>query len=251
MQSTKFRSLQTARSSVQSPIEIIFPLVAENAEIKTSESESLLESRESTDGKEEGSKESARDDRQVSITAIPENGEKPKLNILEVLKGMGHAFQLLMRQPNPVAQDARGDSRSDGPASSTTGQQYREQAEHLRSEINKRSGQLERVVAAAIEANQDKDLIVKRILQNLQARLGQAKQRADKILKEPESGELAVRTLNSINQGMGNLGSLVQHVLSRINISINFDLKEGAKGAHVAPAPDQSTETTAPPSPAE
>lgn len=221
--------------------------MAENAEIKTRNSLSSLQSRESTDGREDSeSKDSDREERQVSVSSVPENGEKPKLNILEVLKGMGHAFQLLMRQPNPVAQDARGDSRSDGPVSSTTGEEYREQAEHLRSEINKRSGQLERVVAAAIEANQDKDLIVKRILQNLQIRLGQAKQRADKILKEPESGELAVRTLNSINQGMGNLGSLVQHVLSRINISINFDLKDGVKSAPPAPTTDQTAETSSP-----
>ena len=105
----------------------------------------------------------------------------------------------------------------------------------MRTEINKRSGQLQKVVSAAIEASNERgDTVVKRILENLQTRLGQAKQRADKILKEPESGELAVRTLNSINQGMGNLSSLVQHVLGRINISINVDLKDGSKGKQSA-----------------
>lgn len=97
----------------------------------------------------------------------------------------------------------------------------------MRSEINRRSGQLQKVVGAAIEAMKDRgDIVMGRILENLQSRLGQAKQRADKILKEPESGELAVRTLNSINQGMSNLSNLVQHVLSRVNISINVDLKD-------------------------
>ena len=161
--------------------------------------------------------------------SVPDIPEKPKLNLLEVLKGVGSAVQLLIRQPNPL-----GDSRSDAastPAVMTEEdrEKYRQQAEHLRGEINRRSGQLQKVLGAATEALKDKgDVVVRRILENLQVRLGQAKQRADKILKEPESGELAVKTLYSINQGMGNLGSLVQHVLSRVNISINVDVKDGA-----------------------
>lgn len=119
-------------------------------------------------------------------------------------------------------------------------EKYREQAEHLRSEINRRSGQLQKVVGAAIEAMKDRgDIVIRRILENLQTRLGQAKQRADKILKEPESGELAVRTLNSINQGMSNLANLVQHVLSRVNISINVDLKDH-QGLNVKNGPGDS-----------
>ena len=156
---------------------------------------------------------------------------------------MGSAFQLLIRQPSTSAAE-EGESRSDAPSSGDVAIKYREQAEHLRSEINRRSGQLQKVVAAAIEANNGKDVVVKRLLENLQSRLGQAKERADKILKEPESGELAVRTLNSINQGMGNLNSLVQHVLSRINISINFDLKDGVKSGSIA-APATESEATA------
>lgn len=208
------------------------------------QAESVLESRESPDLPEDGeTKENVREEREVTVAAVPESSEKPKLNILEVLKGMGNAFQLLMRQPNPATADTRGDSRADGQPSQS-GEEYRQQAEHLRSEINKRSGQLQRVVAAAIEANKDKDIVVKRILENLQTRLGQAKLRADKILKEPESGELAVRTLNSINQGMGNLGNLVQHVLSRINISINFDLKDGVKNNAAASTADKSVSSS-------
>ena len=218
-------------SSLQSPIEIIFPLVSEETELQSRSEDTRQDSVESpTLAVHESlgdSERSLKEDTGVST-------EKPKVNILEVLKGMGHAFQLLMRQPHPSSSADQGDSRSDSASESSP--KYREQAELLRSEINKRSGQLQRVVAAAIEANNDKDAVVKRILENLQSRLGQAKQRADKILKEPEAGELAVRTLNSINQGMGNLGNLVQHVLSRINISINFDLKEGAKSAAPAAA---------------
>lgn len=131
----------------------------------------------------------------------------------------------------------QGDSRADLPIGSSSSssedkQKYREQAENLRSEINRRSGQLQKVVGAAIEALKDRgDVVVRRILENLQNRLNQAKQRADKILGEPESSELAVRTLNSINQGMNNLSSLVQHVLSRVNISINVDLKDNPLAA--------------------
>lgn len=236
------------------PIEIIFPLVAENAEIhtKVAEATDSGESHAAPESREDAVKEES------SAGPVPvshtDGSEKPKLNILEVLKGMGSAFQLLIRQPNPAVQD-QGDSRSDSQPAAENSDKFREQAEALRAEINKRSSQLQKVVAAAIEANKDKDIVVKRILENLQNRLGQAKQRADKILKEPESGELAVRTLNSINQGMGNLGSLVQHVLGRVNISINFDLKEGSKnmaasGATVAAStpsvvPEQAVPTSA------
>jgi hypothetical protein len=215
----KFGSLQ--------PIEIIFPLVAENSELTSKSDEASESSQHAPESREDAVRTESKEE--VSHEAVqvsqPEVTGKPKLNILEVLKGMGSAFQLLIRQPNLP----EGDSRSDGQVASESSEKLREQAEALRSEINKRSGQLQKVVAAAIEANKDKDLVVKKILENLQNRLGQAKQRADKILKEPESGELAVRTLHSINQGMGNLGSLVQHVLSRVNISINFDIKDGSK----------------------
>ena len=178
--------------------------------------------------KEEPKEKPVEEGRQLTLS-VPDIPEKPKLNLLEVLKGVGSAVQLLIRQPNPL-----GDSRSDAastPAVMTEEdrEKYRQQAEHLRGEINRRSGQLQKVLGAATEALKDKgDVVVRRILENLQVRLGQAKQRADKILKEPESGELAVKTLYSINQGMGNLGSLVQHVLSRVNISINVDVKDGA-----------------------
>ena len=131
---------------------------------------------------------------------------------------------------------SKGDSRADEPQTNESKEKYREQAENLRNEINRRSGQLQKVVGAAIEALKDRgDVVVRRILENLQTRLGQAKQRADKILGEPESGELAVRTLHSINQGMNNLNSLVQHVLSRVNISINVDLKDTQKQPPITP----------------
>jgi hypothetical protein len=218
--------------SLGSPLEIIVPLFrTENSPgFPIVASINPLEE-DAAENREDVIKETPKtveESRQFSVN-VPDVQEKPKLNVLEVLKGMGSAFQLLIRQPNPL-----GDSRSDAtPAAEITEddkEKYRQQAEHLRGEINKRSGQLQKVVGAAIEGLTTKnDVVVKKILENLQTRLGQAKLRADKILKEPESGELAVKTLNSINQGMGNLGALVQHVLSRVNISINVDLKEGAK----------------------
>lgn len=164
--------------------------------------------------------------------------DKPKLNVLEVLKGMGQAIQLLISQqkhqvsfersegsvrinvsglarpPKLVSSsggdngdgaasedrgfvigqheprsyngdNAQGGSRADlAPASSETREKYREQAERLRSEINRRSGQLQKIVGAATEALKDRgDVVVRRILENLNTRLGQAKARADKILR--------------------------------------------------------------------
>ena len=227
-----------------SPLEIILPLFATEdspgipivASITKAKPEDFVESREDVEQEKpiqkvkEERQDKTREERQLSI---PTGNDKPKLNIIEILKGMGSAIQLLARQPN-----SQGETRSDGtsvtpvPAAELTEEareRYREQAEILRGEINRRSGQLQKVVGAAIDALKDKgDVVVRRILENLQTRLGQAKQRADRILKEPENGELAVRTLNSINQGMGNLATLVQHVLARVNISINVDLKEGA-----------------------
>lgn len=233
--------------SFGSPLEIIVPLFrSEDSSGFPIVSVTPNEDQEAVESREDMVKEKPLEEgRQLSLS-IPDVSEKPKLNILEVLKGMGSAFQLLIRQPNPL-----GDSRSDATAPEMTEEdreKYRKQAEYLRGEINRRSGQLQKVVSAAIEGLTNKnDVVVKRILENLQTRLGQAKQRADKILKEPESGELAVKTLNSINQGMGNLGSLVQHVLSRVNISINVDLKEGAKSLTSSVASADSSSTTASP----
>jgi len=259
--------------SFQRPLEIIVPLQLSGPEAETfplvaavlSSRESgvqSVESREDVAVKAEEQqvqpsetpqvvKEEAPQERPRELTiSLPEVTDKPKLNVLEVLKGMGSAIQLLIRQPQQSSLQPGGLIRSESAQSAVvtesspeTREHYRQQAEILRTEISKRAGQLQSVVGTAVEAlrNRGESVVVMRILENLHIRLGQAKQRADKILSEPESGELAIKTLNSINQGMGNLGQLVQHVLSRVNISINVDLKDKNVSSTPATAESQPT----------
>lgn len=63
--------------------------------------------------------------------------------------------------------------------------QYREQGEQLRQEIVRRAGQLQQVVASSMEVLKNNgDLIVRRLLEQLNNRLDQAKSKADKIINE-------------------------------------------------------------------
>lgn len=62
---------------------------------------------------------------------------------------------------------------------------YREQGEVLRQEIIRRAGQLQQVVASSMEVlKNSSDLIVRRLLEQLNNRLDQAKSKADKIINE-------------------------------------------------------------------
>ncbi|KAI1303588.1 hypothetical protein HDE_02156 [Halotydeus destructor] len=180
------------------------------------------------------------------------SGSGSKINVLEVLKGVGSAIQLLVQNRNQLQGSVRSDQGTSGSGNELSKEAYREQALKLRSEINRRSEQLQKVVVAASEALKDRgDVMVRRILVNLNARLGQARARADKILSEPESSELAVKTLHTINQGLNNLNALVHQVLARVNISINVNLKEGASVVPVAvpagPVPLVAKDVLAPP----
>lgn len=259
--------------SLQSPLEIIVPLQLSGPEAETlplfaavlPSRESGVESREDVVVKAEEQQQQVQPSeapqvvtevapqerpRELTISLPEVSSDKPKVNVLEVLKGMGSAIQLLIRQPQQSSIQPSGLIRSESAQSAVvtessleTREHYRQQAEVLRTEISKRAGQLQTVVGTAVEAlrNRGESVVIMRILENLHTRLGQAKQRADKILSEPESGELAVKTLNSINQGMGNLAQLVQHVLSRVNISINVDLKD--KNVSSTPATTESQPT--------
>lgn len=62
---------------------------------------------------------------------------------------------------------------------------YREQGELLRLEIARRAGQLQQVVASSMDlVKNNSDLIVRRLLEQLNVRLDQAKSKADKIINE-------------------------------------------------------------------
>lgn len=72
--------------------------------------------------------------------------------------------------------------------SNTTNNVYREQSEQLRQEIIKRASQLQQVVASSMEVLKNNgDLIVRRLLEQLNSRLYQAKSKADKIINEVSS----------------------------------------------------------------
>ncbi|RWS25461.1 hypothetical protein B4U80_13076 [Leptotrombidium deliense] len=92
-----------------------------------------------------------------------------------------------------------------------TNENYKEQAESLRLEIAKRAGTLQKIVITAIDILKERgDVVMRKILENLNQRLEQAKSRADKILKEPATSEMAIKTLNAINQGLSNVNALIQ-----------------------------------------
>lgn len=103
----------------------------------------------------------------------------------------------------------------------------RKRAEELRVEIAKRASQLQRIVGSAVEILKDRgDVVFRRILEHINSRLEQAKNSADKILKEPATSEMAIRTLNSINNTLSSITSNTQNLLNRVNIRINVDLKK-------------------------
>lgn len=69
--------------------------------------------------------------------------------------------------------------------SNTSANAYREQGEQLRQEIVRRAGQLQQVVISSMEIlKNSSDLIVRRLLEQLNNRLDQAKSKADKIINE-------------------------------------------------------------------
>lgn len=97
---------------------------------------------------------------------------------------------------------------------------YREQGEQLRQEIVRRAGQLQQVVASSMEIlKNSSDLIVRRLLEQLNNRLDQAKSKADKIINEPATNEVAIRALHTINQGLNNLNSIITNLVNRLELT--------------------------------
>lgn len=104
--------------------------------------------------------------------------------------------------------------------SSSSTNAYREQGEQLRQEIVRRAGQLQQVVASSMEIlKNSSDLIVRRLLEQLNNRLDQAKSKADKIINEPATNEVAIRALHTINQGLNNLNSIITNLVNRLELT--------------------------------
>lgn len=192
-------------------------------------------------------------------TKRPENGtnfqfqqpEKVKINLLELVSGVGKAIHLMLNQNSnsSLLLNQRSSSIvSDAPVAPINGsltssastiigstdtraarekEENSKRAEELRIEIARRTAQLQKIVGSAIEIMRDRgDVMVRRILEHLNTRLDQARTNADKILKEPATSEMAVRTLNTINQGLNGVNQMIHNVLNRVNIRINVDLKK-------------------------
>lgn len=135
---------------------------------------------------------------------VANSGLAPNLNgsqyngVLEVLSNVGKALQLSRGANNiqivasePSANTKKNEYQSVGSSeqalinNQTNGNQFREQGEQLRQEIVRRAGQLQQVVASSMEVlKSSSDLIVRRLLEQLNTRLDQAKSKADKIINE-------------------------------------------------------------------
>ena len=108
-------------------------------------------------------------------------------------------------------------------SNSTSSNNYREQGEMLRQEIVRRAGQLQQVVASSMDLLKNNgDLIVRRLLDQMNVRLDQAKQRADRILSDTAAqsapqNELALKALSTINLGLNNLNHIISNIVARLD----------------------------------
>lgn len=97
---------------------------------------------------------------------------------------------------------------------------YKQQGELLRQDILKRAGQLQQVVASSMDVLKNNgDLIVRRLLEQLNHRLDVAKSKADKIISEPATNEVALKALGTINQGLNNLNNIITNIVNRMDLS--------------------------------
>lgn len=96
----------------------------------------------------------------------------------------------------------------------------REQSEAMRQEIVRRAGQLQQVVSGSLDLLKNNgDLIVKRLLEQLNTRLDLAKSKAERILSEPATNEAALRGLAAVNQGLNNLNNIIGNIVARLDLS--------------------------------
>ncbi|KAG9510719.1 hypothetical protein GZH46_00727 [Fragariocoptes setiger] len=171
-----------------------------------------------------------------------------KFHMLEVLQNMGKAIQqqlfssnnniqIITSPASPNANIKKNEYQhvsnsapgTDGqqkqtPTGVQPGMSYREQGEILRHEILRRAGQLQTVLASSMDIMKDKsDMIVRRLLESLNTRIDQAKSKADRIINEPATNEMAVKTLNTINQGLNQLNNIITNIVSRFDMTNNKD----------------------------
>lgn len=93
-----------------------------------------------------------------------------------------------------------------------------EQGEILRQEIYSRANQLQQVVSSSLNSLRDnKDLIMKRLLEQMSVRLDHARAKADRIISEPANNELAVKALATINNGLTNINNIVTNLVKRLD----------------------------------
>lgn len=96
----------------------------------------------------------------------------------------------------------------------------KEQSEMLRQEIVRRAGQLQQVVAGSLDLLKNNgDLIVRRLLEQLNSRLEVAKAKAERILSEPATNEAALRALAAVNQGLNNLNNIIGNIVARLDLT--------------------------------
>lgn len=179
--------------------------------------------------------------------------ERPKINMLDFFSGMSKAIHLLLyqRDPSKGGIEAQESAIREENQTSTTREpisifrplkvnskippeglpsDYRAQAELLRQQILRRCNQLQNIIATTNEILRERENhMFAKILDNFSTRIEHTKMRADLILKEPATSTAAVKALNRINYGLNNMNHLVQNVLSRVNVSINLDMKENAQ----------------------
>lgn len=119
---------------------------------------------------------------------------------------------------------------------------YREQGEVLRQEIVRRAGQLQQVVASSMDVLKNNgDLIVRRLLEQLNQRLDQAKSKADRIINEPATNEMGVRALNTINHGLNNLNNIITNIVNRLDINSKEAIRQQMNGAQRSSSATNST----------
>lgn len=156
---------------------------------------------------------------QRQLNALAQQTGGRGAQVLEVLSNVSKAIQQQQQQQQASSNETRKlDPQLAGANQSP--QNYREQGEVLRQEIVRRAGHLQQVVAGSMEAlKSSSDLIVRRLLDQLNGRLDQAKSKADRIISEPATNEVAIRGLMSINHGLNNVNNIITNIVNRLELA--------------------------------
>ncbi|XP_075680391.1 uncharacterized protein LOC113791815 isoform X4 [Dermatophagoides pteronyssinus] len=103
---------------------------------------------------------------------------------------------------------------------------YELEGRKLRQDIVDKVTHLQTILDTAFHVSRERrDLFLSRLLRNTNNRLERAKNRADQILSEPATSELAVKTLHHINSGINNMYLFLHNLLNRVNVSIKVQMK--------------------------